>query len=31
MSRGAQNMKTGPDALDIAEIEYGHVKHEKGT
>jgi hypothetical protein len=31
ISPGAQNMKTGPDALDTAEIEYEHEKHEKGT
>jgi hypothetical protein len=31
MSRGAQNMKTGPDALVTPENESGRTKHEKGT
>jgi hypothetical protein len=31
MSPGAQNMKTGPDALGTAENESGSVKHENGT
>jgi hypothetical protein len=30
-SRGAQNMKTGPDALKTAENESGSEKHENGT
>jgi ferredoxin len=30
-SLGAQNMKTGPDALGTAENEYGSTKHENGT
>jgi hypothetical protein len=30
-SPGAQNMKTGPDALGTAEIESECVKHENGT
>jgi hypothetical protein len=28
---GAQNMKTGPDALGIAENESGSAKHENET
>jgi hypothetical protein len=28
---GAQNMKTGPDALGTAENEYGSIKYENGT
>jgi hypothetical protein len=31
MSRGGQNMKTGPDTLGIAENESGRAKHENGT
>jgi GAG-pre-integrase domain len=31
MSSGAQNMKTGPDALCIAENESDSAKHENGT
>jgi hypothetical protein len=31
MIPGAQNMKTGPDALGTAEYESGLVKHENGT
>jgi hypothetical protein len=31
MSLGAQNMKTGPDALDTAENEYGSTQHENVT
>jgi hypothetical protein len=31
MSLGAQNIKVGPDALDIAENESGRAKHENGT
>jgi hypothetical protein len=31
MSPGAQNMKTGPDALSTAEKESGRAKHENGT
>jgi hypothetical protein len=27
-SPGAQNMKTGTDALGTAKTEYGHAKHE---
>jgi hypothetical protein len=30
-SPGAQNMKTGPDALGIAENESGRAKHENRT
>jgi hypothetical protein len=29
-SPGAQNMKTGPDAIGIAENEFGSAKHENG-
>jgi hypothetical protein len=28
---GAQNMKTGPDALGTAENEFGRAKQENGT
>jgi hypothetical protein len=28
---GAENMKTGPDALGTAENEFGCAKHENGT
>jgi hypothetical protein len=28
---GAQNMKTGHDAVGTAENESGHAKHENGT
>jgi hypothetical protein len=31
MSQGAQDMKTGPDALGTAENESGSAKHENGT
>jgi hypothetical protein len=31
MSPGAQNMKTGPDALGTVENESGSAKHEYGT
>jgi hypothetical protein len=31
MSSGAQNMKTGLDALDTAENESGSAKHQNGT
>jgi hypothetical protein len=31
MSPGAQNVKTGPDALGTAENESGSAKHENGT
>jgi hypothetical protein len=31
MSPGAQNMKTGPDALGTVENESGSVKNENGT
>jgi hypothetical protein len=31
MSPGAQNIKTGPDALATAENESGRAKHENGT
>jgi hypothetical protein len=31
MSPGAQNMKTGPDALGNVENESGRGKHENGT
>jgi hypothetical protein len=31
MSPGAQNMKTGPDALCIAENVSGSAKYENGT
>jgi hypothetical protein len=31
MSPGAQNMKTGPNAVDTVQIEFGHEKHENGT
>jgi hypothetical protein len=31
MNPGAKNMKTGTDALSIAENVFGHVKHENGT
>jgi hypothetical protein len=31
MSLGAQNMKTGPDALGTAENESGQEKQENGT
>jgi hypothetical protein len=31
MSQGAQNMKTGPDALGTAENESERAKHENGT
>jgi hypothetical protein len=31
MSPGAQNMKTGPGALDSAKNESGSAKHEDGT
>jgi hypothetical protein len=31
MSPGAQNMKTGPDAVGTAENEYGDAKQENGT
>jgi hypothetical protein len=31
MSPRAQNMKTGPDALDTAENMSGSAKHENGT
>jgi hypothetical protein len=31
MSNGAQNLKTGPDAVDIAENESGSAKHENET
>jgi hypothetical protein len=31
MSPGAENMKTGPDALGIAGNESGHAKHANGT
>jgi hypothetical protein len=30
-SSGAQNMKTGPDALGITENESENAKHENGT
>jgi hypothetical protein len=30
-SSGAQNMKTGPDALGTAENESDRAKHENGT
>jgi hypothetical protein len=30
-SPGAQNMKTGPDAIGTAENEFGSAKHEDGT
>jgi hypothetical protein len=30
-STGTQNMKMGPDTLEIAENESGSAKHEKGT
>jgi hypothetical protein len=28
---GAQNMKTGPDALGTAKNDSGHTKHENNT
>jgi hypothetical protein len=28
MSSGAENIKSGPDALDTAENEFGSAKHE---
>jgi hypothetical protein len=31
MSLGAQNIKTGPDALGTAENEVGRAKHENWT
>jgi hypothetical protein len=31
MSPGAQNMKTGPDALGTVEYESGSAKYENGT
>jgi hypothetical protein len=31
MSPGAQNMKTGPDALGTAENDSGRTKYENGT
>jgi hypothetical protein len=31
MSPGAQNLKTGPDAVCTAENEYGDTKQENGT
>jgi hypothetical protein len=31
ISPGAQNMKTGPDALGASENESGRAKHENGT
>jgi hypothetical protein len=31
MSQDTQNLKTGPDALVIAENESGRAKHETGT
>jgi hypothetical protein len=31
MSQGAQNMKTGDDALGIAKNESGSAKHENGA
>jgi hypothetical protein len=30
-SRGAQNVKTGPDSLGTTENESGSAKHENGT
>jgi hypothetical protein len=30
-SLGAQNIKTGPDALATAEYEFGRAKHENWT
>jgi hypothetical protein len=30
-SPGAQNIKTGPDALGTAENEFGSAKHDNGT
>jgi hypothetical protein len=31
MSLGAQNKKTGPDALSTDENEYGREKHDNGA
>jgi hypothetical protein len=31
MGPGAQNKKTGADALGTAEKEYGRAKHQNGT
>jgi hypothetical protein len=31
MSPGAQNMKTGPDALGTDENKFERAKHENGT
>jgi hypothetical protein len=31
MCSGAQNMKTGLDAVDTAEKEFGRAKHENGS
>jgi hypothetical protein len=31
MNRGAQNLKTGIDALGTAENEFGRAKLENGT